>query len=164
MTQVSPDNDPREINRFPSVPTSPTSRGARHDDDSDPDEADIEEYVGGPHGFVHRRSVRMGSQHVHHHETGVESVLHRFYEMVQNFGQERNSLAREPQNEGSDDPPPWPRIHRATFTSGTFGGGTASVTIFSGPPPAGHGMGFPHDGTAADPFQAYAQSLLRDEP
>ncbi|KAM4064704.1 ring finger domain-containing protein [Hirsutella rhossiliensis] len=158
---VNPYNDPRELDQFASMPSSPASRAARYDDDSDPEEADIEEFAG-PHGFIHRRNVRNGSNHADHHDPGVEPVLHRFYEMVQNLSPERNMNARE--HPGHDDnPPAWPHIQRTTFTSGgPFGGGTASVTIFSGPPPGAHGMGRSHDGSPADQFQAIFSNVLRD--
>ncbi|GAO15751.1 uncharacterized protein UV8b_00929 [Ustilaginoidea virens] len=162
---VDPDNDPR-VTTPSSNSTSPGLPPLRHADDSDPDEADIEEHMG-PHGFHFRRSTRRGSDQ-RHHDPSIDPVFERFFHMIQNFGQPRRTegggglLDRQ----HNDDPAP-PRIHRTTFTSGTFGGGTASVTIISGPafgPRDHHAEGNDATNTRGDvdPFQAIFSNVIRD--
>ncbi|PHH85153.1 hypothetical protein CDD83_828 [Cordyceps sp. RAO-2017] len=159
---VNPENDPREPNLSRSILSSPALESTRYEDENDdPEEADIDEFAG-PHGFIHRRSVRGGSEHAEHHNPAVEPVLNRFYEMLQDFGPTRNITGRDAPTQDDDGVRGWPRIHRATFTPGPFGGGTASVTIFSGPPPGRLQMGQAHNGHHPDPFQAIFTSMLRD--
>ncbi|PFH62697.1 hypothetical protein XA68_12375 [Ophiocordyceps unilateralis] len=154
-------SDPRPPQNIPSPP-SPASRPVHYDDDSDPDVADIDEFTG-PHGFIHRRSVRTGHDEAEHHDPGVEPVIHRFYEMIQNFSPARTAPGRGYPERGEDGPPVWPRVQRTTFTSGPYGGGTASVTIFSGPPPPRQQhMDHAPDGLHPDPFQAVLSHVLRD--
>ncbi|KND90462.1 putative RING finger protein P32A8.03c [Tolypocladium ophioglossoides CBS 100239] len=158
---VDPDSDPRD-DQLSLPPSSPGIGASRHEDYSDPEEADIEEHIG-PHGFIHRRSVRNGPGRPH--DPGVEPVLNRFYEMLEHFGQPQ-SMANggQPMGRGGDVPSPWPHVHRTTFTSGTLGGGTTSVTIFSGPAPSRQAMGHghPRNGAPGDPFQAIFSDVLRD--
>ncbi|PNY23979.1 RING finger protein [Tolypocladium capitatum] len=158
---VDPDSDPREDDQLSPTPSSPRIGESRYEDYSDPEEADIEEHVG-PHGFIHRRSVRNGPGPPH--DPGVEPVLNRFYEMLEHFGQPQwITNGGQPTGRGGDVPPPWPRIHRTTFTSGTLGGGTASVTIFSGPSLDRQSVGHGHPRDApGDPFQAIFSDVLRD--
>ncbi|PHH71970.1 hypothetical protein CDD82_6233 [Ophiocordyceps australis] len=130
---INPDNDPREPENLGSVFSSPELRSSREEDYSDPEEADLEEHIG-PHGFIHRRSVRQSPSQGPPHDANLENVVRRFYEMLQTFGHPRPSNVRESSAQPGDDQTAWPRFHRATFTSGPLGG-TASVTIFSGPSP-----------------------------
>ena len=150
--QVTPENDPRDLDDMESESDGSDSQDyapLRHADDSDPDEADIEEHMG-PHGFRYRQSTRHGTGQ-RHADPGIEPVMESFYDMVQNFGHPRqfppgNFASGQNQTFGG------PRIQRTTFTSGTFGGGTTSFTIISGP-----GTGRRQEGAAngtADPFQA----------
>ncbi|RDA87401.1 hypothetical protein CP532_7008 [Ophiocordyceps camponoti-leonardi (nom. inval.)] len=159
---VDLNSDPRPPRHRPSS-YSPPMRPPHYDDDSDPDMADIEEFAG-PHGFIHRRSVRPGGDDAEPHDPGVEPVIHRFYEMLQNFSTARTAPGRGDPDRGEEGPPVWPRIQRTTFTSGPFGGGTASVTIFSGPPPSRQPPmgGDAPDGFHPDPFQAVLTHVLRD--
>jgi hypothetical protein len=163
---VSPENDPRDLGgHHSSASTSPEIPPLRPGDDSDPGEADIEEHMG-PRGFVYRRSVRNRPDDTHHHP-GIEPVLERFVDMIQMFGPQHryNPEATSPgpgpgQVFGTAEPQRRfgePHVHRATFTN-TMNGGTASVTIFSGPAPRGFGHGHPAAGE--DPFQTYAPSFL----
>lgn len=120
----------------------------RYADDSDPDEADVEEHMG-PQGFRFRRSTRSGPDQ-QHHDPSIDAVFERFYDMIQNFGQPGPPPPRRSGGPGlfggaNDETFPSPRIQRTTFTSGTFGGGTASVTIFSSP---AFGPGGGNDGEA----------------
>lgn len=169
---ISPENDPRDIAPS-SNSTSPGLPPSRYADDSDPDEADIEEHVG-PQGFHFRRSTRSGSEQ-RHHDPSMDPVFERFYDMIQNFGhsgppgQPRRTGGSGLSGRGNDDTFAGPRMQRTTFTSGTFGGGTASVTIFSSPalgPQRGNegenreGGGDHHNHGGADPFQAIFSNLM----
>ncbi|KAI8656635.1 RING-type domain-containing protein [Fusarium sp. Ph1] len=156
---IDPDNDPRDLEHRSSASTSPEIGPFRyHDDDSDPEEGNIDEHLG-PHGFGFRRSVRDGPD-PHHHNPAVDPVLERFLDMIQGFAPSRRpggpggSFPSSPGERPGDHDPFAPRIHRTTFTSGPFGGGTTSVTIVSGPIHGSRG-GPPMQG--ADPFQMYAQ-------
>ncbi|KAI9167223.1 RING finger protein [Paramyrothecium foliicola] len=157
---VSPESDPREIEdvHHASASTSPEVPPHPYGEDSDPEEADIEEHLG-PRGFMYRRSVRHDPEN-DHHNPGIEPVLERFVDMIHAFGPPRR-FGPEGQGPSPTDQPRRfgePHIHRATFTSNTLGGGTASVTIFSGPAPRNFGDG-PHGG---DPFQAIFSNVIRD--
>ncbi|PHH62244.1 hypothetical protein CDD81_7304 [Ophiocordyceps australis] len=153
---INPDNDPREPENPGSAYSSPELRSSREEDYSDPEEADLEEHIG-PHGFIHRRSVRQGPNQGPHHDASLENVARRFYEMLQTFGHARPTNVRESSAPSEDDQTAWPRFHRATFTSGPLGG-TASVTIFSGPPPGRTSAALPD----AEAFQAIFSDVLRD--
>ncbi|KAH6961716.1 hypothetical protein BKA56DRAFT_532127 [Ilyonectria sp. MPI-CAGE-AT-0026] len=156
---VEPDNDPRDLEHQSSASTSTEPGGRRfHDEDDSEDERD--EYFG-PHGFHYGRNQS-------HHNPGVDPVLERFIDMLQGFRPPSGPMHR---------PVPFThdytreRIQRTTFTSGSFGGGTTSVTIVSGPLVGGRpgdepGSRFPDPGGPAfdrgqepDPFQAYASSF-----
>ena len=143
-----------------SASTSPERQHAHRDGDSDPEEADIEEHLG-PHGFVYRqtRSEGHGDNHLHWHQhqadpshehhhhhhhhnrqnPPIDPVLQRFADMLQGFGQPGRQM-----NLGGNR---HATVQRTTFTSRTMGGGTTSVTIFSGPPT------HPGRGPQDDPFQ-----------
>lgn len=150
--------------------SSPDFPPLRYADDSDPDEADIDEHMG-PGGFHFRQSTRSGMGE-RHHDPSVDPVFQRFSDMIQGFGQPRRNegtgLFTRPDNDSYGPP----RIQRTTYTSGTFGGGRTSVTIFTNPGygsrSGGSGNIHDHDhgrgedeGQAAfnpgtmDPFQAY---------
>ncbi|KAK0388652.1 hypothetical protein NLU13_4895 [Sarocladium strictum] len=172
---VDPSEDPRDHSRpvpnLDDLPSSASTSPERHrhqDEDSDPEEADIEEHLG-PHGFTYRRATFSGPDHDHlhhhHHQPGfeqdhsdrnrqsppVDPVLQRFADMLQ--GLSNPSRAGGPMNFGGNR---HTTFQRTTFTSRTTGGGTASVTIFSGP--ALHHARAGHD----DPFQDFFNSTMRD--
>ncbi|KAG8406951.1 hypothetical protein J3458_020459 [Metarhizium acridum] len=165
---VNSDNDPRQMDNS-SASSSPGLPPLRHADDSDPDEADIEEHMG-PQGFHFRRSTRTDPDD-RHHDPSVDPVLQRFQDMIQSFSQPRRSegtsLFGRPDNDSYS-----PRFRRTTITSGTFGGGTASVTIFSGPVFGSRGAGdvggVGEDGDEStnpnnfDPFQTIFSNVIRD--
>ncbi|KAL2206591.1 hypothetical protein CC79DRAFT_1370005 [Sarocladium strictum] len=177
---VNPMEDPRDLSRpIPPYPrqTAARSTSNRHqspheDGDSDPEEADIEEHLG-PHGFAYRRatSTAHDDNHIddhHHHDQGqgqeyehahehipnppVDPVLQRFADMLQGFGSPGRTGG--PMNFRGNGH----TVQRTTFTSRTMGGGTASVTIFSGPAPHFRRQA-PEDN---DPFQAFFNSTMRD--
>ncbi|KAM0557971.1 hypothetical protein ACHAPJ_005135 [Fusarium lateritium] len=154
---IDPQNDPRDFDHHSSASTSPEP----HPYDSDPDEADIDEHT--QHGFAFRRSVRDGPDH-HHHDPATGPLMRSFIDLLNGFrppGPGGNGSFPSSPGEQPDEPQTFgPRIHRTTFTSGPFGGGTTSVTIVSGPIHGSRGGPPPaHPGT--DPFQEYAQSLLQ---
>ncbi|RSL89424.1 hypothetical protein CEP51_001223 [Fusarium floridanum] len=163
---IDPENDPRDLDHRSSASTSPEIGPYRyHDDDSDPEEGNIDEHLG-PHGFAFRRSVRDGTDQ-HHHNPAVDPVLERFLDMIQGFAPSRRpggpggpggSFPSSPGERPGDHDPFAPRIHRTTFTSGPFGGGTTSVTIVSGPIHGSRGGPMP----GADPFQALFSNMMRD--
>ncbi|KAK7414247.1 hypothetical protein QQZ08_012550, partial [Neonectria magnoliae] len=159
---IEPGNDPRDLDHHSSASTSPETAPLRFgNDDSDPDEADITEQLG-PNGFAYRRSVRDDPDH-HHHNPNVDPVLERFFDMVQGIGGPNHGHARPsifPPGTINQEPFAQPRIQRTTFTSGPFGGGTASVTIVSGPLTADR-PGAP-GGPGPDPFQTIFSNIVRD--
>jgi hypothetical protein len=129
--QIDPANDPRDFDHHSSASASPE----HHPYDSDPEEADIDEHT--QHGFAFRRSVRDGPDH-HHHDPAIAPTFERFFDMLNGFGPRApGGNGSFPSSPGEREQPPepnfGPRIYRTTFTSGTFGGGTTSVTIVSGP-------------------------------
>lgn len=156
--KVELDNDPRFEDAEDADDTAPPSPELQsfhlRNDDSDPDEADIEEHIG-PHGFLHHRDTRSGLHH-QHHDPDADPVIQRFIDMVQNFGPPRRVGAfgneghgghgREEHGGGA----PRPHVHRTTFTSG---GTTASLTIFSGSPSRANQDGSEPD-APVDPFQS----------
>ncbi|KPM37106.1 hypothetical protein AK830_g9463 [Neonectria ditissima] len=153
---IEPDNDPRDLDQdhHSSASTSPEIAPLRFtEDNSDPEEADITEQLG-PNGFTYRRSVRNDPEHHHHHNPNVDPVLARFLDMIQGLGgpgHPRSNIF--PPGSINQEPLAQPRIQRTTFTSGSFGGGTTSVTIVSGPLAGGQ------PGVPIDPFQSYAPSI-----
>lgn len=126
-TQVCPDSDPREITT-PS-PTSSTSQQSRDAEDSDPEEADIEDHTGQRHTLF-TRSVRSGPED-EHHNPAVDPMFERFYDVFHTLGQPRRTEGAEHFHPTRDNYGP-SRIQRTTFTTGSIGRGTASVTIVSG--------------------------------
>ncbi|WZH47367.1 RING finger [Fusarium acuminatum] len=156
---IDPENDPRDLAHHSSASTSPEPNHY----DSDPEEADIDEHA--QHGFVYRRSVRVGPEHHHHHDPAVAPIFERFFDMLNGFG------PRSPGGNASFPPSPGEhtgeqnsgtQTYRTTFTPGPFGGGT-TVTIIQRPihatggaPPGNLG---PSAHAGSDPFQEYAQSL-----
>lgn len=174
---IEPDNDPRDLDHHSSASTSPEPgpyRRRRHeeDEDDDPEGPDFSEYFG-PNGFAFRRSVRDGPDQ-RHHNPAVDPVLERFVSMLADFRPPGpGMIPRDPTN-----PPPFTqgRIHRTTFSTGPFGGGTTSVTIVSGPlmgpgrVPVGdsgrtipNSRGSPSDPIPPpDPFQSIFSNIVRD--
>ncbi|KAF5008792.1 hypothetical protein FDECE_4947 [Fusarium decemcellulare] len=161
---IDPENDPRDFEHHSSASTSPEISPIRFNgDDSDPEEGNIDEHLGS-HGFAFRRSVRDGPDR-HHHNPGVDPVLERFLDMIQGFAPPPRgsggpggggSFPSSPGERPGEQEPFGPRIHRTTFTSGPFGGGTTSVTIVSGPISGSRRVHSP-GGPVVDPFQSYAQ-------
>ena len=156
--QISPENDPR--NDLEEPHRSSTSTSPEHpyhhrpfNDDSDPDEADIEEHMG-PHGFTYQRSVRNGPAGGQPHTPDVHAVMQQFMDMLHQMGPEQRPQGQQPGQFGGS------RVTHQTFTSSPFGRGTASVTIFSGPAPTinrGDAGGGPFPGPPGghgDPFQS----------
>lgn len=146
----------------------------------DPDEADIEEYIG-PDGMYHRRDTRQGNNQ-EHHNAGRDPVYERFISMIQNLAPRSDIYPDDedsdyvPDQEGSSRVPPTiPTLasqqgfQRTTYTTRTFRGGTASLTIFTGAsgPQQGHRQGSdaagPNVSPPDDPFQTYVSESLRDE-
>ncbi|ODA76679.1 hypothetical protein RJ55_07950 [Drechmeria coniospora] len=163
--QIDADNDPREMMDNTAGLMSSGQTGISSEDmNSDPDEADIDEHMG-PHGFVHHQSVRAGPQIVNHHDPDITTVLDRFYEMIEGFGQPQTVTHQGSPSHDGQVPPSrphiWPQVHRTTFTSGSFGGGAASVTIFSSPIQTGVAE-HAHDAHAGDPFQSIFSSVIRE--
>ncbi|KAG6000738.1 hypothetical protein E4U21_005037 [Claviceps maximensis] len=169
---ISPENDPRDLapSSNASSPDLPTTR---HADDSDPDEADIEEHMGSQ-GFRFRRTTRSRPEQPHH-DPSIDPVFERFYDMIQNFGQAGPSTRSGGTSifgRANDETFVPPRIQRTTFTSGTLGGGTASVTIFSSPAFGARGGNNGENGEGSenhnqegpDPFQALFSNIIRDIP
>ncbi|KAG5961518.1 hypothetical protein E4U58_004242 [Claviceps cyperi] len=172
---ISPENDPRDLAPSPN-PSSMDRSNERYMDAPDPDEADIEEHLGAE-GTYYRRSTRSRPDQ-RHHDPSIDPVFERFYDMIQRFGQPFAQPGRTRPSGGSgvfgqandEEFVPPPRIQRATFTSGAFGGGTASVTIISGPAFATRGTqeGENRESTenahqeGADPFQTLFSNIIRD--
>ncbi|KAH8172708.1 ring finger domain-containing protein [Sarocladium implicatum] len=188
---INPSEDPRNLAQ-PIPPYHPTSmpgfqtyasHGHGQNDDSDPEEADIEEHLGSynspfhpagraggsaarhwgfdPHG-AHTDSNPPGHDHFHHHahthepsnNTPVDPVLQRFADMLQGFGPPTRSRGSPmPLFPGNSH-----AVQRTTFTSRTSSGGTASVTIFRGPAP---GFRRPNP-EASDPFHSFFHDALQD--
>jgi len=169
---VSPDNDPREIEDGPPLHGSPGHIG-RYDNDSDPEEADIEEQLHrGPGGFVVHRTIWDNS-----HRPGQspdpntrqpadandgDQIIRRFIDMVNEFGM------------GMPPPRPPPEETRPPGIGGIlFGGqgnvrtyhragpgGTTSFTIATGPIHFHQGGGHSPVGPGSDPFQSIFSSVL----
>ncbi|CAH0001306.1 unnamed protein product [Clonostachys byssicola] len=84
FVQISLENDPRDFDQS-SGATSPDPSGpARYYEDSDPDEADIEDHMEGNHGFAFHRSTRQGPNREHHNPE-MEPVISRFFDMINGF-------------------------------------------------------------------------------
>ncbi|KHN97897.1 uncharacterized protein MAM_04286 [Metarhizium album ARSEF 1941] len=160
---VSLENDPRRMGDS-SASTSPSLPPLRHADDSDPDEADIEEHLG-PQGFRFRQSIRSDPDESHH-DPSMDPVLRRFQDMIQSFSQPRRSELISRFSLPDNASRATPRFRHTTFTSR---GGTASVTIFSAPAVESRGAGgfgeYGDESTDAnnfDPFQTIFSNVIRD--
>ncbi|KAF4420908.1 putative RING finger protein [Colletotrichum fructicola] len=170
---VSPDNDPRLIEDGPPLHDSPSTRH-RHplDDDSDPEEADIEEHLHrGPSGFVLHRTIwdnqrpgQAASPNARQPTDPADGdqIIRRFIDMVNEFGM--GMPPRPPPDETR--PPPG-------FGGGLFGGpgnvrtyyregrgGTTSFTIATGPIHIHQGGNRSPVGPGTDPFQSIFSSVL----
>ncbi|CAH0021881.1 unnamed protein product [Clonostachys rhizophaga] len=89
---ISLENDPRDFDQS-SGATSPDPSGpARYYEDSDPDEADIEDHMEGNHGFAFHRSTRQGPNREHHNPE-MEPVISRFFDMINGFSNDGQSNA-----------------------------------------------------------------------
>ncbi|EFQ32081.1 uncharacterized protein GLRG_07225 [Colletotrichum graminicola M1.001] len=168
---VSPENDPREIEDGPPLHGSPGHIG-RYDNDSDPEEADIEEHLHrGPGGFVVHRTIWDNS-----HRPGQspnpntrqpadandgDQIIRRFIDMVNDFG-----MGTPPRPPPEETRPPGiggilfggqgnvRTYHRAGP------GGTTSFTIATGPIHFHQGGGHSPVGPGSDPFQSIFSSVL----
>lgn len=161
----------------------------------------MQEHLRGGNGFIFNSNTRPGV-HRDHHQPAMGPVLHRFIDMVNDFGppgpprdpwrnpQPQRGAERSPgilhhQRHASahdDDDFYHPvqnqhrlhhpagsfggaRIHRTTFSRSPFGGGTASVTIFSAPMQVRRPGSQPDDEAdgdeGRDPFPEYVNSLRR---
>ncbi|KAK2595920.1 hypothetical protein QQS21_006515 [Conoideocrella luteorostrata] len=178
---VTPGSDPREAASSSSGSTSPDLPPLRIADDSDPDEADIEEHLG-PHGFQFQRTIRFDPRE-RPPQRGPDAgpIFERFYNMVQNFSEPLRTgpggIVQLPHRDSDSETTPG--VHRTTFSSGPFGGAMASFTIYASPPThstrgndgsddgSGTGRranGNPNDPPPSDPFQAIFSNIMRDLP
>ncbi|KAF9874802.1 putative ankyrin repeat protein [Colletotrichum karsti] len=178
---VSPDNDPRLIEDGPSLHETPGAQRHRYpmDDDSDPEEADIEEHLHrGPSGFLLHRAIwdhQRPGQESNTRQTPDPStrqppdpgdgdqIIRRFIDMVNDFG-----MGMPPRPPDETRPP-------AGFGGGggLFGGqgnvrtyyrggpgGTTSFTIATGPIHIHPGGARSPVGPGTDPFQSIFSSVL----
>ncbi|KAK6221871.1 hypothetical protein QIS74_04743 [Colletotrichum tabaci] len=165
---VSPENDPREIEDGPPLHDSPSRRG-RYDDDSDPEEADIEEHLHrGPGGFVVHRTIWDNSQRPSQSPNpntrqppdanDGDQIIRRFIDMVNDFG-----LGMPPRPPDETRPPGFaggglfggPANVRTYHRAGP--GGTTSFTIATGPIHIQQGGVRSPVGPGSDPFQSYVR-------
>ncbi|WYZ46044.1 hypothetical protein EsH8_IX_000269 [Colletotrichum jinshuiense] len=168
---VSPENDPREIEDGPPLHDSPGHRG-RYDEDSDPEEADIEEHLHrGPSGFVVHRTIWDNSQRPGQSPSpntrqppdanDGDQIIRRFIDMVNDFGM------------GMPPRPPDETRPAGFGGGGLFGGGgnvrtyhragpggTTSFTIATGPIHIHPGDSRSPTGPGGDPFQSIFSSVL----
>ncbi|KAK2728264.1 RING finger domain-containing protein [Colletotrichum kahawae] len=174
--QVSPESDPRLIEDGPPLHDSPSNRH-RHplDDDSDPEEADIEEHLHrGPSGFVLHRTIwdnqRPGQATSPNARQPTDpadgdQIIRRFIDMVNEFGM------------GMPPRPPPDETRPPGFGGGLFGGpgnvrtyyregrgGTTSFTIATGPIHIHQGGTRSPVGPGTDPFQSYVRQNSRGHP
>ncbi|TEA14375.1 putative RING finger protein [Colletotrichum sidae] len=176
---VTPDNDPRLIEDGPPLNDSPDFGRHRHrlDDDSDPEEADIEEHLHrGPGGFVLHETIWNNSQRPGQSPSpntrqppeadGGDQIIRRFIDMVNDFGMGM------PPRPAEESRPPAGFGGGGGGGSGLFGGGgnvrtfyrpgpggTTSFTIASGPIHVHRGA-HAHAGSGSDPFQSIFASVL----
>ncbi|KAK1975826.1 hypothetical protein LZ30DRAFT_604778 [Colletotrichum cereale] len=172
---VSPENDPREIEDGPPLHDSPVRRG-RYDNDSDPEEADIEEHLHrGPGGFVVHRTIWDNSQRPGQSPNtntrqpadanDGDQIIRRFIDMVNDFGM---GMPPRPPEETRPS-----GIGGGGGGGGLFGGqgnvrtyhragpgGTTSFTIATGPIHFHQGGGHSPVGPGSDPFQSIFSSVL----
>ncbi|OLN95776.1 putative RING finger protein P32A8.03c [Colletotrichum chlorophyti] len=172
-SQVSPDNDPRLIEDGPPLHDFPGHR-PRLDDDSDPEEADIEEHLHrGPSGFVLHRTIWDNSQRPGQSPSPStrqppdandgDQIIRRFIDMVNDFG-----MGMPPRS--PEEPT------RAPGIGGFFGGGgnvrhyhragpggTTSFTIATGPIHIHPGGSHSPVGPGSDPFQSYVGLIPRSQ-
>ncbi|PKS09226.1 hypothetical protein jhhlp_003840 [Lomentospora prolificans] len=169
---VSPENDPRDIYDDDGL-TASTPEARRHPEDSDPEEADIEEQMLPGHTtglsgglprvpWLHRhQEVRneppTGPQDPRQpprnpadiHDSEV--IFHRFLDMIGGFGAGRSFPGMATQNRETFTTLGGGSLRRTTITSGN---GTTSVTITSGSIPFAPRRLGGDDGPAFDQYVA----------
>ncbi|KAF6828383.1 RING finger domain-containing protein [Colletotrichum plurivorum] len=177
---VSPENDPREIEDGPLLHGSlgpDRHRGRYDDDDSDPEEADIEEHLHRQGGFTVHRTIWDNSQRPGQSPApdarqppdpgDGDQIIRRFIDMVNEFGM---GMPPRPTEETR------PAAFGGGGGGGLFGGG-ANVRTFARGGPGGmtsftiatgpiHIQGGPRSpaGPGGDPFQSYVRHSPRDQP
>lgn len=115
--------------------------------------------------MYHRRDIRQGNNQ-EHHNPGQDAVFERFVSMIHNMAprpEDPSQRYAHGQENGPTDPgfTSAPRFQRTMYTTRTFRGGTASVTIFTGAPGPQQGQhqgsdaGGPNVSQPDDPFQTY---------
>ncbi|KAI1341578.1 hypothetical protein F5Y15DRAFT_361087 [Xylariaceae sp. FL0016] len=159
---ISPGNDPRSMDGGHLH----LSRGFRQhpDNDSDPDEEDIEEFVSrGPGGFFGRRSIHRlpeRQDRTRMNPDNGEDIIRRFTEMLGDMGGPGEVGRSGPETLFHQDAPRRPRVTVQRIYGPGVSGGMSSVTIATGPhfrrsPPTGQeGLG------PEDPFQSVFSQLL----
>ncbi|KAG7038611.1 ring finger domain-containing protein [Colletotrichum scovillei] len=170
---VSPENDPREIEDGPPLHDSPRLRRHIYDDDSDPEEADIEEHLHrGPGGFVVHRAIWDNSQRPGQSPNpntrqppdvnDGDQIIRRFIDMVNDFG-----MGMPPRPPDETRPPGFGtggNIFGGQGNVRTFQrtgpGGTTSFTIATGPIHVHQGGANSPAGAGGDPFQSIFSSVL----
>lgn len=161
---VEPDSDPRDIHDDePSPPPLPPFGGFHefhhgHDEDSDPEEADIEEQVRqGPGGFYMRRTIyrspsqppegnasRSGERPPADPQDG-DAILRRFTDMLMHDFRVGTAGRSGPDTLYPEEEGEFmfggraPHVHRTTFRGPGFSGGTTTFTIATGPITRGPG-------------------------
>lgn len=153
--QVTPENDPRDLDDGPDLGFGRGRAGhANYDDsDSDPEEADIDQHVHHTgNGFLMHRTIRPGGPA--NHDDPQQDVIRRFTDMLNDFHPgpppgRSGQATLFPQAPGGDNPDgprggpsPLPAFTRTTFRASPFG---ATVTIHAvGGVPGGRGgpLGF----------------------
>ncbi|KAK1447229.1 hypothetical protein CMEL01_09068 [Colletotrichum melonis] len=174
---VSPENDPREIEDGPPLHDSPRLRRHIYDDDSDPEEADIEEHLHrGPGGFVVHRAIWDNSQRPGQSPNpntrqppdvnDGDQIIRRFIDMVNDFG-----MGMPPRPPDETRPPGFGaggNIFGGQGNVRTFQrtgpGGTTSFTIATGPIHVHQGGANSPAGAGGDPFQSYVSLEPRGQP
>ncbi|OHE91468.1 hypothetical protein CORC01_13240 [Colletotrichum orchidophilum] len=169
---VSPENDPREIEDGPPLHDSPGHPRNIYDDDSDPEEADIEEHLHrGPGGFVIHRTIWDNSQRPGQSPNpntrqpadanDGDQIIRRFIDMVNGFGPDMPPRppheTRPPGFGGGDIFGGQGNVRRFQRTGP---GGTTSFTIATGPIHIHQGGANSPVGPGSDPFQSIFSSVL----
>ncbi|KAI0013083.1 hypothetical protein F4779DRAFT_475932 [Xylariaceae sp. FL0662B] len=161
---VSLDNDPRTMNDSDSLSDIERDRLRHfHDDDSDPDEADIEEHITeGPGGFYARRTVfrspeRRSPGNRTRPDNG-EDIIRRFTEMLGEMGGPVMVGRSGPDTLFSNSPP---RVRYQRISGPGFTGGFGSFNITTAPSP-GPGSS-PGPGRSQEPGGSGAR-LGSDDP
>ncbi|KAL2878944.1 hypothetical protein SGCOL_005642 [Colletotrichum sp. CLE4] len=173
-SQVSPENDPREIEDGPPLHDSPRLRRHIYDDDSDPEEADIEEHLHrGPGGFVVHRAIWDNSQRQGQSPNpntrqppdvnDGDQIIRRFIDMVNDFGMgmpPRPPDETRPAGFGAGGGNLFGGQGNVRTFQRTGPGGTTSFTIATGPIHVHQAGANSPAGAGGDPFQSIFSSVL----